>query len=248
MNCKDVSEPAWPSNLDPAPPLELASVAARCFGDRLHTAVAFAELLITDGVVRGLIGPREAPRIWERHLLNCAVVSELIDPDARVVDVGSGAGLPGIVLALVRPDSSVVLVEPLARRAAFLAEVVTALALTNATVVRARAEDCIPGRGHQRLEPADVVTARAVAPLDRLAGWCLPLTVDGGRLLALKGDSAVDEVQAHRAAVGRAGGGEPIIRRCGEGLIDPPTTVVEIARVGRTVDVRPSAGRRPRRH
>jgi 16S rRNA (guanine527-N7)-methyltransferase len=243
-----VIEPAAPSDLDPAPPPEFASVAARCFGDHLGTAVAFAKLLITDGVVRGLIGPREAPRIWERHLLNCAVVSELIGPGARVVDVGSGAGLPGIVLAVARPDISVVLVEPLARRSVFLSEVVTTLALTNTTVVRARAEEWATGRAHGRFEPADIVTARAVAPLDRLAAWCLPLAADGGRLLALKGDSAVDEIEAHRAAVTRAGGGEPIIRRCGEGLIDPPTTVVEITHVGRAWDARSASGRRTRRH
>ncbi len=237
-----------PHVLSAAPPAMLAAAAARCFGDQLGTAVDFAELLITDGVVRGLIGPREAPRIWERHLLNCAVVAELIDPGARVVDVGSGAGLPGIVLAVARRDLSVVLVEPLARRSGFLAEVVTALSLTNVTVVRARAEEYASGRGEVSFELADVVTARAVAGLDRLAAWCLPVVVTGGRLLALKGDSANDEIRAHRAAVTRLGGGEPIIRRCGEGLIDPPTIVVEVAHIGRPDGSRPSSGRRlPRR-
>ena len=234
-----------PPDIDPAPPSELVSAAAQCFGDQLGAAVAYAELLITDGVVRGLIGPREAPRIWERHLLNCAVVSELIDPGTRVVDVGSGAGLPGIVLAVARPDLSVVLVEPLARRAAFLAEVVTSLGLTNATVVRARAEDC--ARGGVDFEPAGVVTARAVAPLDRLATWCLPLAATDGCLLAMKGESAVDEIKAHRTAVMRAGGGEPTVRRCGVGLIDPPTIVVEIRRVGRAGAARSSERRHPPR-
>jgi len=242
-----VTDPDVPLASSPVPPPELASAAAQCFGDHLDTAVAFAELLMTDGVVRGLIGPREAPRIWERHLLNCAVVSELIDPGARVVDVGSGAGLPGVVLAIARSDLSVVLVEPLARRSAFLSEVVAALGLTNASVLRARAEELTPTAGAVDFEPADVVTARAVAPLDRLAGWCLPLAVAGGRLLALKGDSAADEVQAHRAALMKSGGGEPTIRRCGEGLIDPPTIVVEIVRTGRTTPARTSAGKRTSR-
>src|SRR5688572_9522148 len=110
--------------VSPEPPAELAQAAERCFGDRLPLAVRYAELLMSDGVVRGLIGPREASRVWDRHILNCAVVSELIEPDARVVDVGSGAGLPGIVLAVARPDLSVILLEPLARRTAFLSEVV----------------------------------------------------------------------------------------------------------------------------
>ena len=126
---------------DPAPPAHLTEAAERTFGDRLALATRFAGLLMHDGVVRGLIGPREAPRIWDRHLLNCAVVAELIPHDARVVDVGSGAGLPGIVLAVARPDLSVILVEPLARRTAFLSEVVASLGLDRTTVVRG------PGRG-----------------------------------------------------------------------------------------------------
>ena len=190
-------------------------------------AEAFAHLLVTDGVVRGLIGPREAPRIWERHLINCAVVSEMIPIGASVVDVGSGAGLPGIVLAVARPDLTITLVEPLARRTAFLSEAVTALGLeATVTVVRGRAEDLAGGPP----VAADVVTARAVAPLDRLAGWCLPLAAVGGRLLALKGSSAADEVAEHRAAIARLGGSEPVIAVCGAKVIEPPTTVVEIVR------------------
>src|SRR5262249_1721725 len=155
---------------------------------------------------------------WDRHLLNCVVVAELIQPDARVVDVGSGAGLPGIVLAVARTDISVGLIEPLARRAAFLSEVVATLHLTGTTVGRARAEECGSIRGKAaRVEPADVVTARAVAPLDRLTAWCLPLADEGGRMLALKGESAVDEVATHRAAVARLGGSEPLVRLCGQG-------------------------------
>jgi 16S rRNA (guanine527-N7)-methyltransferase len=206
----------------------LAPAAERLFGGRLPLAVAYAELLATDGVVRGLVGPREAPRIWARHLLNCAVVAELIPIGASVTDVGSGAGLPGMVLAVARPDLTVVLVEPLARRTAFLAEAVEMLGLAGTvTVLRARAEECAEG---PLVAPADVVTARAVAPLDRLAGWCLPLTAIGGRLLAFKGVTAVKEIVAHRNAIGGLGGAAPVVRLCGVDIIDPPATVVEIVR------------------
>ena len=151
----------------------------------------YADLLATAGVERGLIGPREAPRLWERHLVNCAVVAEpggLVPAGADVIDVGSGAGLPGLVWALVRPDLRVTLLEPLLRRATFLTEAVVALGLTNVQVERGRAEEC-------RLR-AGVVTARAVAPLDRLLRWCLPLVRPGGALLALKGSSVADEIAA----------------------------------------------------
>jgi 16S rRNA (guanine527-N7)-methyltransferase len=187
----------------------------------------FARLLATDAVRLGLIGPREAPRIWERHLLNCAAVEELVPHGASVTDVGSGAGLPGIALALARPDLTVTLVESMARRTGFIEDAVAELGLTGrVAVVRARAEDC-PGV----VPVADVVTARALAPLDRLADLCLPLTVVAGRVLAIKGASAREEVVAHSAAVRRAGGGAPVIRHCGVGVLHPPTTVVEIVRV-----------------
>jgi 16S rRNA (guanine527-N7)-methyltransferase len=203
------------------------------FGERLGLADQYAELLVTDGVVRGLIGPREAPRIWDRHLLNCAAVAELIQPGARVVDVGSGAGLPGLALAIARPDLSVVLVEPLARRTSFLTEVVAALGLDGTvTVLRARAEEAL---GRLPEGPADIVAARAVAPLDRLAGWCLPLAKVGGRLLAIKGASAAVEAAEHAAAVRRLGGGQPAVRVCGADLLDPATTVVEVVRERPTV-------------
>ncbi|GIG01246.1 16S rRNA (guanine(527)-N(7))-methyltransferase RsmG [Catellatospora citrea] len=247
MSSDDVTEPVIPdgvtgSVLSP----DLRPAAEALFGDRLDTATRYVALLATDGVVRGLIGPREAPRLWDRHLLNCAAVAELISPSATVVDVGSGAGLPGIVLAVARPDISVILVEPLARRTAFLEEAVAALGLTGqVTVVRGRAEEQIG------LLSADVVTARAVAPLDRLAGWCLPLASPGGRLLALKGMSAADEIVEHGDAVARLGGGTPVIHQCGVGLIDPPTTVVEIVRerevVPKTAKPSRRAGRGGRR-
>jgi len=206
------------------------------FGARLAVAERYAELLVTDGVIRGLIGPREAPRIWARHLLNCAATAELIRSGASIVDVGSGAGLPGIVLAVARPDLTVTLVEPLARRTAFLGEAVDALGLDNVTVVRGRAEE-VAGS----LAPVDVVTARAVAPLDRLAGWCLPLAAVGGRLLALKGESAAAEAEAHAGAVLRLGGEVPVLRRCGVGLVEPPTTVIEVVRARGAVPDRTAA-------
>jgi 16S rRNA (guanine527-N7)-methyltransferase len=205
-----------------------APVAAReIFGEGLPLAVAYADLLATEGVVRGLIGPRETPRLWDRHLLNSAAVAELIPAESFVVDVGSGAGLPGVVLAVARTDLTVALVEPMARRTAFLTEAVSTLGLADrVSVVRARAEEAreaLPG-------PADVVTARAVAPLDKLAAWCLPLAAVGGRLLAIKGATAAVEVSTHAPAVRRAGGATPVIRECGVGLLDQPTTVVEVVK------------------
>jgi 16S rRNA (guanine527-N7)-methyltransferase len=204
-------------------PTEPPLPAARSvFGDRLDLATRYAHQLATDGVVRGIIGPREAPRLWDRHLLNCAVVGELMELGASVTDVGSGAGLPGIPLAIARPDLVVTLLEPLARRYDFLIEVVDALGLAHQVdVVRARAEEYSG-------PPADVVTARAVAPLDRLAGWCLPLARVGGRLIALKGASAAAEIEEHTAAVARLGGGTPVLRLCGGEFVAPATTVVEI--------------------
>src|SRR3954447_14587324 len=146
--------------------------AAKVFGSRLPLAVRYAELLGTVAVERGLIGPREGGRIWSRHLLNSAVVEDLVPIDARVVDVGSGAGLPGLALALARPDLQVALVEPLLRRTEFLTEAVRALELADRVrVVRGRAED---GATRLAVGGAAIVVARAVAPLDRMVRWCLP--------------------------------------------------------------------------
>ncbi len=220
-----------PAPADVTLPPELAGAARTLFGDRLDLAAAYAELLATEGVVRGLIGPRETPRIWERHLLNCAAMAERIPEGASVIDVGSGAGLPGLVLAIARPDLAVTLVEPLARRTAFLVEAVEQLGLTRTVrVFRGRAEEAAAGTRATSPLSADIVTARAVAALDRLADWCLPLAVAGGRLVALKGASAAEEIAAHGAAVARLGGGEPELHRCGVGVIDPPATVIEVVR------------------
>ncbi len=169
-----------------APP-ELAQVAEQVFGERVGLAERFAWHLSTTGVERGLLGPRETERIWDRHLLNCALVHRLVPAGCDVVDVGSGAGLPGIALAIARPDLSVRLVEPLIRRTTWLDEVVSALGLTTVAVDRGRAEDVARAS-------ADVVTARAVAGLPQLAAWCLPLLRRTGVLLAMKGESAREEL------------------------------------------------------
>ncbi|WP_255949466.1 16S rRNA (guanine(527)-N(7))-methyltransferase RsmG [Streptomyces odontomachi] len=206
------------AELPPAP-----EVARTVFGERFPDVVRYGELLADTGVRRGLIGPREVPRLWERHLLNCAVLSEVVPEGVTVCDVGSGAGLPGIPLALVRPDLKITLLEPLLRRTNFLGEVVELLGLDHVNVVRGRAEEVLGS-----LPPVHVVTARAVAPLDRLAGWGVPLLRPYGEMLALKGDTAEQEVRSAGAALNKLGAVETSVLRVGEGLVDPPATVVRV--------------------
>jgi len=196
-------------------------IAPAVFGAHIGLARRYAELLAGPGVRRGLIGPREPDRLWSRHLLNCAVLGELVPTGVRVVDVGSGAGLPGIPLVLARPDLRLELVEPLLRRSTFLTEVLGELGLAGCRVVRARAEDAVDAVGG-----ADVVTARAVAPLARLAGWTAPLLRPGGTLLALKGASAAAEVQRDRVAVRVAGIVDVTVRTIGAEWDEPVTVVV----------------------
>lgn len=210
----------------PAPP----DAAIGVFGDRLDLAARFGGWLAGQGVLRGLIGPREVSRLWERHLLNCAVIAELLPIGARVVDVGSGAGLPGLALACRRADLRVDLVDSLARRVAFLRDVVADLGLDEQVrVVRGRAEDAAV---RDVVGGAQWATARAVAPLDRLVRWCLPLLQPGGTLLAMKGDQAAAEIEAHAAAIRRAGGVGVSITECGRGALDVPVRVVVIQRGG----------------
>ncbi|UGY92555.1 16S rRNA (guanine(527)-N(7))-methyltransferase RsmG [Streptomyces gobiensis] len=216
-----MTEPVAPQELPPVP-----EVAREVFGDRLPDAIRYAELLAEAGVNRGLIGPREVPRLWGRHLLNCAVLSEAVPEGVTVCDVGSGAGLPGIPLALVRPDLKITLLEPLLRRTTFLQEAVELLGLDHVTVVRGRAEEVLG-----TLPPVHVVTARAVAPLDRLAGWGVPLLRPYGEMLALKGDTAEEELKGARAALQKLGVVETSVVQVGEGIVDPPSTVVR-AEVG----------------
>ena len=215
--------------------------ARQVFGDRLPLAVAFAGMLAEHGVPRGLIGPREVARLWDRHLMNSAVIADLVAPESRVVDVGSGAGLPGIPLAIARPDLTLTLLEPMARRVAWLTEVVTELGL-DVTVLRGRAEE--PAVRAQ-LAGSDLVTARAVAPLAKLAGWCLPLLRPGGRLVALKGESAAEELDRDRAAVAKLGGTRMRVTACGDGVLDVPTTVILVDRD--EPPARRASGRRQRK-
>ncbi len=184
---------------------------------------------MTDGIVRGLLGPREADRVWDRHLLNSAVVAELVPDGACVIDVGSGAGLPGIPLALVRPASRVVLLEPLARRCAFLEEVVVALGLADrVTVLRGRAPDVADVRELPFF--ADYAVARAVAPLERLVSWTMPLVRSGGQLLALRGERVEQELLEAGPGITRHGGGTPVVIELGEHLLGTPVRVVRVPR------------------
>ncbi|MER7924046.1 16S rRNA (guanine(527)-N(7))-methyltransferase RsmG [Streptomyces sp. NPDC096057] len=206
------------AELPPAP-----EQAREVFGDRFEDAVRYAELLADAGVQRGLIGPREVPRLWERHLLNCAVLSEVVPEGVTVCDVGSGAGLPGIPLALVREDIKITLLEPLLRRTNFLTEVVELLGLDHVTVVRGRAEEVMG-----KLQPVHVVTARAVAPLERLATWGIPLLRPYGEMLALKGDTAEEELKSAATVLSKLGAVETSILQVGEGIVDPLSTVVRV--------------------
>jgi 16S rRNA (guanine527-N7)-methyltransferase len=217
----------------PAPP----EAAAEVFGDRLPVLERYAGLLAGPGVERGLLGPRETPRLWERHLLNCAGLGELLPPGALVADLGSGAGLPGLVLAATRPDVPVVLVEPLLRRATFLEQAVAELGLRTTVVRRARAEELAGA-----LE-VDVVTARAVAPLDRLVGWALPLLHPGGRLLALKGERADAELASSGPALKAAGAVAGEVVEVGDERLLTRSRVVVVTRGDRPAARRPK-GRR----
>jgi 16S rRNA (guanine527-N7)-methyltransferase len=209
-----MTAPDGSSPVPPAPP-----GAAGVFGSALDGAQAFARVLATRGVEQGLIGPHEVPRLWDRHLLNCAVVAELIGARYRtLVDIGSGAGLPGLVLAMVRPELSVTLLEPMERRCRFLSECVAELGLANVTVLRGRAEETDLR--------ADVATARAVAPLDRLAELAIGLVRPGGMVLAIKGRTAADELKKARPILRRIGARSAEVVRAGQGKVDPATTVV----------------------
>jgi 16S rRNA (guanine527-N7)-methyltransferase len=203
-----------------APPIP--EVGREIFGPAAATAESYAGLLAGPGVERGLIGPNEISRVWERHLLNCAVVASLVPGGSSLVDLGSGAGLPGIVLALLLPDSTVTLLEPMARRATFLEECVTELGLANTEVRRARAEE-LAGK-----LSADVVTARAVAPLDRLAVMAVRLLRPGGIVLAIKGAKAAQEVRMARDALDRLGVQDVEVLLAGSGKVDPAATVVRL--------------------
>ena len=226
--------------------------AALVFGDRLPLAERFTALLTASGVTHGLIGPREVPRLWERHVLNCAVIHPAIPVGQRVIDVGSGAGLPGLALAIARPDLEIHCVEPMLRRTNWLSMAVADLRLTNVSVHRGRAEQFWGSLS------APVVTARAVARLGELATWCLPLLLPGGSMLAIRGASVADELTAERAVLRRLGAVDEVIERFGSGVVDPPTTVLRVvlgdrfaqragARKGKATSKRHGADRGSRR-
>lgn len=203
-----------------APPAPTSALGV--FSDALPTAERYADLLADAGIVRGLIGPREVPRLWDRHLLNCAVIADLMEEGSSVCDIGSGAGLPGLVLAIRRPDLAVTLVEPLLRRTTFLDEAVASLGLANVMVVRARADEL---HGSSTF---DVVTSRAVAPLDKLSRWSLPLVRAGGKFLSMKGSSAEAEVESAAGAIRKARGHVVGVVEVGHGVVDPPVRVVRV--------------------
>jgi 16S rRNA (guanine527-N7)-methyltransferase len=220
-----------------APPPSASDV----FGQRLPSAERYVDLLATRGSELGLMGPREIPRIWDRHILNCAVIHPAIAAGCALADVGSGAGLPGVVLAIARPDLTVTLVEAMKRRTDFLTEVVAQLGLPNVSVRRARAEELADELA------VEVVTARAVAPLERLARWTFPLLSTGGQLLALKGQTATDELTRAIPALRRMGAVSWRIGEYGSGIVIPPTRVAIIevgARVGEAIPRRRTKGRR----
>jgi 16S rRNA (guanine527-N7)-methyltransferase len=193
------------------------------FGPALGQAERYAELLAGPAAEQGLIGPRETARLWDRHLMNCAAVAELVPPACSVIDLGSGAGLPGVVIAMLRPQAQVVLLEPMARRVAFLEECVRVLGLANTSVCRGRAED-LAGK-----LAADVVTARAVAPMERLAGLALGLARPGGLVLAMKGAGAAEELARAGPVLARLRARDVAVVHPGSGKVSPPPTVIRLS-------------------
>ena len=192
------------------------------FGLSWAPAEHFANMLAEEGELRGLIGPRELPRLWSRHLVNSAAVVPFIPEGAAVADVGSGAGFPGVVVALLRPDLDVHLIETMERRVAWLSDVVEELGLDNVTVVQARAEE-LHGKAS-----FDVVTARAVAAMDKLARWTMPLVKSGGRLLALKGQRAEEEIESAKYVLRKFGAAQVRVEQVRAIPDGEATTVVVI--------------------
>ena len=217
-------------------------VAATLFGSRLDRAQRYAEILARAGVERGLLGPREVDRLWDRHILNSAAIAELLETGERVADIGSGAGLPGIPLALARPDLRVTLIEPLLRRSEFLREVVDDLGL-DMTIVRGRAED---PSVRQQVGEMDAVVSRAVASLDKLTKWSVPLLRPDGRMVAIKGERAEEEIRKHRRVMASLGAVDVRVMRCGADYLDPPATAVVARRAAtsRVANRPPGTGRR----
>ena len=181
----------------------------------------FADILAQDGVRLGLIGPREVERIWDRHILNCAALTELIEDGQSIIDIGSGAGLPGVVLAILKPNSKVTLIEPMQRRTDFLTQVKADLGLTNVEIIRGRAEG--------QNVTAQIVTSRAVAPLDKLLNWSWPLVEKVGKILAIKGEKAQEELENAQKVISFLKDSPATITTCGLAL-DLSVTVVQISK------------------
>lgn len=220
-------------------------LATEIFGDRLPVAVRYAELLVTTGIDHGLLGPREAPKVWDRHIINCAIVESLLPHRTRLLDLGSGAGLPGLALAIARPDLRITLIEPLARRTEWLERAIGELQLSHVVVQRARAENM------GALIQAPVVTARAVAKLEQLVAWSWPLLPEGGRLLALKGQSAHGELQAALPRIAGHGVAHSTVHILGSDILDQPVRVVELVRgpaPGRKGEAAPKKRRKESSH
>lgn len=205
-------------------------------------ASAFVAILADTGVSHGLIGPREVPRLWDRHVLNCAVIEDAFPSGAMVIDVGSGAGLPGLALAITRSDLDVHLVEPMLRRTNWLSETVAALHLDNVTVHRGRAEE------FAGVLSAPWVTARAVARLDKLARWCVPLLADRGTLVAMKGRTAAAELAQDRPALTTLGLLDATVTEHGGAVLEEPVLSVDLVFCPRgSTAHRPHASRRVRK-
>lgn len=207
-----------------ATPSDLAApeFAATVFGAAEVKARLYADLLTTAGVERGLLGPQETSRVWSRHLFNCAAAAEFVPEVGSVADLGSGAGLPGVVLSLLRPQTDVLLIEPKLRRADFLHEVVGRLGLERTTVLRSRAED-VPGTF---LRQFDVVAVRALAPLYRLVPMAMPLLRPGGRLVAIKGARAEAELAAAGADLRRSGARDARLHTVTAPWLTPPAVII----------------------
>ena len=217
----DAAPPDPGASLPPPPPEAVAHFSP----DILARLQAYGEVLATDGVVRGLIGPREVPRLWDRHLLNCAALAETMQAGETVADIGTGAGLPGLVLALVRDDLKIILVEPLQRRCDFLQEMIARFRLAPRVIIRR-------GKAHM-IAPcrADVVTSRAVAALETLVGWSFPHLRIGGRLLALNGDRADEELAAARPLLAQwSADADADVVTCGSAWLPAPVKVVRATR------------------
>lgn len=233
----DVSrETVTDSQFDTTPPAA-PSGAAAVFGDRLPSAASFVEILADTGVSHGLIGPREVPRLWERHVLNCAVIEDAFPQGAKLLDVGSGAGLPGVALALARPDLDIHLVEPMQRRTDWLSATVSQLELANVTVHRGRAEEFVG------VLSAPWVTARAVARIAKLARWCVPLLDGSGTVVAMKGRSAQEELDADRRDLTKLGLVEAGVSEHGGSVLEEPTLTLDLTFQPRT---RPNKGKKKR--